>query len=114
MDWIKRNLIFVIGAVVALALLGVAGWYSYSGYSHNAAQKEQLNQQYEELKRLTNLKPNPGDGKKVDNIKLAQEQEKEVQAFLGKLTAAAAADSFAAGGNESGCQRLLCRPPADD
>jgi hypothetical protein len=86
MDWIKRNLIFVVGAVVALALLGVAGWYSYSGYSHNATQWEQLNQQYEELKRLTNLKPNPGDGKKVDNIRLAQEQEKEAQAFLDKLT----------------------------
>jgi len=86
MDWIKRNLIFLIGAVVVLALLGLAGWYSYSGYSNNAAQWEQLNQQFSELKRLTDLKPNPGDGKKVDNIKLAQEQEKEAKAFLGKLT----------------------------
>jgi hypothetical protein len=85
MDWIKRNLVFVIGAVVALGLLGAAGWYSFSGYSHNAAQLEELDKQYEELKRLTNLKPNPGDGKRVDNIKLAQEQEKEVRAFLEKL-----------------------------
>jgi len=86
MDWIKRNLIFVIGAVVALALLSVAGWYSFSGYSRNATEWEQLNKEYEELKRLTNLKPNPGDGKKVDNIKLAQEQDKEAREFLAKLT----------------------------
>ena len=85
MDWIKRNLIFVIGAVVALVLLGAAGWYSWSGYQNNAAQKEQINAQYEELKRLTQLKPNPGDGKRVDNIKLAQEQEREAQKFIRKL-----------------------------
>lgn len=86
MDWIKRNLIFVIGAVVALVLLGAAGWYSWSGYQNNATQKEQINAQYEELKRLTQIKPNPGDGRKVDNIKLAQEQEKEAHAFMRKLT----------------------------
>lgn len=85
MDWIKRNLIFVIGAVVALVLLGLAGWYSFSGYSNNAARKEELNAQYEELKRLKAMKPAPGEGK-VDNIKLAQEQEQEVREFIGKLT----------------------------
>ena len=86
MDWIKRNLVFVIGAVIALGLLGAAGWYSWSGWSANSEQREELNKQYEELKRLTQLKPNPGDGKKVDNIKLAQEQQKEVQQFMGKFT----------------------------
>ena len=87
MDWIKRNLFFVIGAVIALGLLGAAGWYSWSGWSANSAQGEELYKQYEELKRLTQLRPNPGDGKKVDNIKMAQEQQKEVQEFMGKFTA---------------------------
>ena len=87
MDWIKRNLFFVIGAVIALGLLGAAGWYSWSGWSANSAQGEELYKQIEDLKRLTQLKPNPGDGKKVDNIKLAQEQQKEVQQFMGKFTA---------------------------
>ena len=87
MDWIKRNLVFVIGAVIALGLLGVAGWYSWSGWSANEVQREELNKQYVELKRLTDLKPNPGDGKKVDNIKLAQEQQKEVREFMGKFSA---------------------------
>jgi hypothetical protein len=85
MDWIKRNLIFVIGAAVALGLLGAAGWYSFSGWSHNATQGEELLKQYEELKRLKALKPAPGEGK-VDNIKLAREQEKEAQDFMAKLT----------------------------
>lgn len=87
MDWIKRNLVFVIGAVIALGLLGVAGWYSWSGWSANEVQREELNKQYVELKRLTDLKPSPGDGKKVDNIKLAQEQQKEVREFMEKFSA---------------------------
>lgn len=86
MDWIKRNLVFVIGAVVALVLLGAAGWYSWSGWTANAVQREEIDRQYEELKRLTQLKPSPGDGRKVNNIKLAQEQEKEAREFMGKFT----------------------------
>lgn len=85
MDWIKRNLIFVVGAVVALVLLGAAGWYSWSGWSQNATQREELDKQYAELKRLKELKPSPGEGK-VDNIKLAREQQKEAHDFWRKLT----------------------------
>jgi hypothetical protein len=85
-DWIKRNLIFVIGAVVALGLLGVAGFYSFSGWKHNADEREKLNAAYEELKRLNTLNPHPGDSKgKVDNIRLAREQQKELQAFMAKV-----------------------------
>ena len=84
MEWIKRNLIFVIGALAALVLLGLAGWYSYAGYSHDAAEKEKLNLGYEELKRLKGLKPAPGEGK-VDNIKLAKEQNQEAREFITKL-----------------------------
>jgi len=82
MDWIKRNLIFVIGAVVAVALMGVAGWYNWSGWSQNTRAREDLNAKYEELKRLNGLKPHPGDGRKVDNIKLAREQQQEIRKFL--------------------------------
>jgi hypothetical protein len=85
MDWIKRNLIFVIGGAVALVLLGLAGWYNYAGWQRNAGEREKLNAAYEELKRLSNLPQHPGDGKKVDNIKLAQEQEREAQQFATKL-----------------------------
>jgi len=84
MDWIKRNLIFVVSAAVALGLMGAAGFYSFSGWTHNAEELEKLNGGYEELKRLNTLNPHPGGGK-VDNIKLAREQEKELQAFIAKV-----------------------------
>ncbi len=86
MDWIKRNLIFVVSAAVALGLMGAAGFYSFSGWKHNADELEKLNGGYEELKRLNTLNPHPGGGK-VDNIKLAREQQKELQAFITKVAA---------------------------
>ena len=73
MSWIKRNLPFVIGALVALGLLAFAGYYSYSKWKLNSAVRDQLNAQYEELNRLNNLNPHPGKGN-VDNIKAAREQ----------------------------------------
>jgi len=85
MDWIKRNLIFVVSVVVALGLMGAAGFYSFSGWKHNADELEKLNGGYEELKRLNTLNPHPGGGK-VDNIKLAREQEKELREFIAKVS----------------------------
>ena len=89
MDWIKRNLVFVIGAVVALVLMGLAGWYSFSGWQNRSEQTDKVNEGYTELKRLKGLNPSPGEeGEgKVNNIKLAKEQQKEAQAFLAKLGA---------------------------
>jgi hypothetical protein len=84
MDWIKRNLIFVASAAVALVLMGVAGFYTFSGWKHNADEREKLNAGYEELKRLNTLNPHPGGGK-VDNIKLAREQHQELLAFIAKV-----------------------------
>jgi len=84
MDWIKRNLFFVIGGVVVLGLLGGAGYYSYHRYQTYTTAKEKLNASYEELKRLHSLRPSPGN-EKVDNTKLAREQEAEVKALLGKM-----------------------------
>ena len=86
MDWIKRNLFFVIGAAVALLLLGGAGYYNFAGWKHNADAREKLNAQYEELRRLTSLKPSPGSGK-VDNIGEAKKQQAEVLAVLEKIAA---------------------------
>jgi hypothetical protein len=84
MDWIKRNLVFVIGAVVALVLMGLAGWYCFSGWTNSSEQTVKLTEGYTELKRLKGLSPSPGEGK-INNIELAKEQQKEAQAFLAKL-----------------------------
>ncbi len=85
MDWIKRNLVFVVGGVVTLVLMGLAGWYCFSGWNNNAQQKDLITAAYGELTTLYANKPAPGDGKKVNNIALAKEQQKEAREFLQKL-----------------------------
>lgn len=82
MTWVKRNLFFLIGSVVALALMGAAGWYAFQKNGLNNEKKEKLNVAYAELKGLKEQKPHPGDGKKVDNIKLARDQQEELHAFV--------------------------------
>jgi len=85
MDWIKRNLLFVIGAVVSLVLMGLAGYYAWAGYAENGEQNEKLRTIYEESKRLAEKKPHPGD-KKTDNIGAAREQRKELQALMNRMS----------------------------
>jgi len=84
MDWIKRNLFFVIGATVALILMIGAGFYTWSGWSNNSKALEEINGKYEELKALINRSPNPGSGQ-VDNIKTARDQQKQAVAVVTKV-----------------------------
>ena len=35
MGWLKRNLFFAIGGVLALGLLAAAGYYDYAGWARN-------------------------------------------------------------------------------
>ncbi|MGA2281916.1 MAG: hypothetical protein ABSG80_16620 [Verrucomicrobiota bacterium] len=81
MAWIKRNLLFVIGGILALGLLGAAGFYNYKGWSHNAAAFDKLNGIYSTLRDLIGKKPSPGNDK-VDNIKAAKEQEGQVREWV--------------------------------
>ena len=81
MGWIKRNLFFVVGGAVALALLGGAGFFIWQGFSRNADASNQLNELYDKLKEYSNAAQKPGDDK-TDNIKLAKEQEKQVQDWV--------------------------------
>ena len=83
MDWIKRNLYFLIGSLVALALMGLAGWYLYSKWDLNNDLLGQLDKEYSELKRLSEQNPHPGNDK-VDNIKAAKEQQQELRAYIQK------------------------------
>ena len=89
MAWIKRNLFFVMGGILALGLLGAAGFYNYKGWSHNTAAFNQLNEIYGTLRNLTGQKPSPGNDK-VDNIAAAREQERKIQDWIQQ----AAADYF--------------------
>jgi hypothetical protein len=81
MAWIKRNLYFLIGSLVALALMGLAGWFLYSKWDLNNQILAKLNQDYEDLRQLNSHNPHPGS-RGVDNIKLAKEQQQEVRGFI--------------------------------
>jgi hypothetical protein len=57
MPWIKRNLFFLIGGVVAVVLLGLAGFYCFSKWQLNNRNLADLDKAYEELKRINALNP---------------------------------------------------------
>jgi hypothetical protein len=81
MAWIKRNLFFVIGGILAMGLLGAAGFYNYKGWSHNRAALNELNEIYSTLRELTSKKPSPGNDK-INNIDAAKQQENEVREWI--------------------------------
>jgi hypothetical protein len=84
MSWIKRNLLFVAGSAVAIVLLGLAGFYFFSRWSLDKKSLENLEVAYADLQRISDLNPNPGNDK-VDNIKLAREQQAQVRVEIRKV-----------------------------
>lgn len=83
MDWIKRNVLFVAGSVVALLLMGLAGWYLWSGMSKNDEALVKLNESYAKLNELNKQKPHPGD-EKTDNVKAAKEAQAIALGFISR------------------------------
>ena len=81
MGWLKRNLFFAIGVVVALGLLGAAGFYDYASWGHNQQAFAHLNEVYTKLSDAAKIKPSPGNDK-VDNITAANEQEKQLRDWI--------------------------------
>jgi hypothetical protein len=83
MAWIKRNLFFFIGGLVALGLLGAASYYNYTNWSRNTNEMTTLEQTYETIKSFSDPASSPGDDK-INKIQEAKDQEKEVLAWLNK------------------------------
>jgi hypothetical protein len=81
MGWIKRNKFFVVGIILALGLLGAAGFYDYQSWNRNAAAFDKLNEIYGTLGELTRKQPSPGN-EKVDNIAAAQEQASQLGKWI--------------------------------
>lgn len=77
-------MLLVVGGLVALALLGFAGYFLYTKYSDDQVVTEQLNQSTTELKTLVNRDPHPGTDK-VDNIGAAKAEHKKLQASIGQV-----------------------------
>ncbi len=81
MQWIKRNLILVIGGVVALALLGFAGFYLFSKIQQDQAVTEELSAATQKLETLAKRDPYPNP----ENIKSAKDESRRLQSFLGEV-----------------------------
>jgi hypothetical protein len=81
MAWIKRNLFFVIGGVIALALLGAAGFYDFNEWHRNSAAFDKLNEIYGTLSEVTQQKPSPGNAK-VNNTETARQQERQLREWI--------------------------------
>ena len=81
MTWIKRNLFFVIGGVLALGLLGAAGFYDYASWRRNSAAFDKLNEVYNTLRQLTNQKPSPGNDH-INNVETAKQQEAQFRDWI--------------------------------
>ena len=80
MSWIKRNLTFVIGGIVALALLGTAGYYIYQSWNANSDARDKLNEMYSRLDSLNKKKPAPGADQ--ENTTAAIEQRNQLTNWM--------------------------------
>ncbi len=83
MDWLKRNTTLLVGALVALVLLGAAGYYLYSQIQRNEAISQKLQQRRDKWQSLVGNDPYPDEA----NIKAARKDAQRVNAFLGKVRA---------------------------
>jgi hypothetical protein len=77
MSWAKRNLYFLISCIVAVVLLGAAGWYCYSEWQGNSQSWDALQQVYSQWKELVN-KPITAN---EENIHAARDQVKQIKAL---------------------------------
>ena len=73
MAWIKKNLVFVICSVVALVLLGVAGWMLFSNMGRDTAIQEELNQELANWQSL-----NSGSFPSQENIDAANKEKEKL------------------------------------
>lgn len=71
MNWLKRNLFLVLGGVVALVFLGLAGFYLYQQKQKESQVTAALEAQITEWKRLTNRKPSANE----ENIEAARKEQ---------------------------------------
>ncbi|MEI8289536.1 MAG: Amuc_1100 family pilus-like protein [Verrucomicrobiota bacterium] len=81
MSWIKRNLFFALGGIIALGLLGGAGFYTYKGWSRNSDAKQKLNESYGMLNSLAQKNPAPGN-EEINNTAIAIRQEQQLGEWI--------------------------------
>jgi hypothetical protein len=83
MSWIKRNLYFLLGSIVAVGLMIAGGFYLFSQISEEGRLADEFERQQNELQTLNNKNPHPGYGQ-INNINAAKEQSAAIRAFIKK------------------------------
>lgn len=81
MGWIKRNLFFVIGVAIAVALMGAAGFYIFESMGRNSKAYEDLTNIYSQLKQFANSKA--GDAK-INNTQTAKDETEQLRQWIGR------------------------------
>ena len=81
MGWIKRNLFFVVGGILTVGLLGLAGFYIYKGWSSNSDASSSLNELYSKLQELAQAPQQPGNDK-INNTEIAKGQEQQMHDWI--------------------------------
>lgn len=83
MDWIKRNLMLVVGGSVALILLIAAIVYLFAGRAENVRISEELEMAKTELQRLLTEKPSPIE----ENVKLVKADQEKLAKLVSDVRA---------------------------
>lgn len=78
MAWIKRNIWFVVSAVLGLALTGYCCFLLYGAMQANAAANEDYQSKLQNLQQLTGTPPFPSR----EAIQSVKEDQKRIQQFL--------------------------------
>src|ERR1035437_259977 len=81
MGLIKRNLIFVASGLLALGLMGGAGFFIYTGWARNSEKSDKLNEIYGKLQEIAQSPQQPGN-QKINNTQIAKEEEKQVRDWI--------------------------------
>jgi hypothetical protein len=82
MSWLKRNLFLVVGSLIALGLLGVAGYYLYAQYQREAAISTQLAEASAQFEQLNQRKPTIIGDIGRSNIAAAKVEQKRLRELL--------------------------------
>ena len=78
MDWLKRNLVLVAVAAVALGLLGFGGYSLYAKYQEDAEVTGTLQAEIDANRGLNEKDPHPNE----ENIKTARSEQARINSFL--------------------------------
>lgn len=78
MVWIKRNLVFLLGVVVALVVLGGAAAFTFFNYGRQAEAVQKLGTATNEFNQILNQKPFPN----TENIEATRQNTEVVAQFV--------------------------------